>query len=113
MRLHAKSTLFATALILAVSVMGCPPPEVPTPPVPDAGQDVEQPDVVELECSTPATCVCARRLQLGCEGSEDLDTCVVVTTDIIRERIIPFDPECIIAATTKEAVRRCPGVKCR
>ena len=112
MRLHAKSTLFATVLILAVSVMGCPPPEVPTPPVPDAGQDVEQPDVVELECSTPATCVCARYHQLGCEG-EDQDTCIEVTEDIIRERIIPFDPECIIAATTKEAARRCPGVKCR
>lgn len=68
-------------------------------------------------CQTPAPAptatpaqACARLQELGCE--EAGDDCVAVTDHILATGIIRYDVACVAAATSREAVRLCPGVTC-
>ena len=111
MRIYAKATLFATAIILAVSVMGCPPPEPkPIPDPGDAGQVDAEPIADAPSCTSPASCACETLCWLECEECQS--ECVDTIEHIIASRIIPFDPECVKQARTKAEARDCPGVRC-
>jgi hypothetical protein len=112
MKLKARLSLFATVLILAVTVAGCPPP--PPNPIPDPGDAGEvdaEPIADAPECSSPASCACETLCRLECEDC--LPECVETIEHVIMSRIIAFDPECVAKATTKEEVRKCPGIRCR
>jgi hypothetical protein len=94
------------AMVWLLSSTRCQPipdPEPPTPVV-DAGQD-------ELQCGTPAECACARLCMLEC--IECRIECAESIEKILVDRLTPFDTDCVSSSTTVEAVRGCPGVKCR
>jgi len=97
------------AMVWILSLARCQPIPDPEPPAPvvDAGTE----DVVDLRCDTPAECACARLCLLDCV--ECRPECVQSIEKIVADRIMVFSPECVSGALTVEAVRDCPGVKCR
>jgi hypothetical protein len=96
--------LLSAALIKSCST---PPPSIP--PVADSGLS-DGPTADAPECVHTASCVCKKLCDLGCQDC--MPECVQTVEDIIEERLILFDPQCILDATSKVDVRKCPGVRC-
>lgn len=71
------------------------PPPVPVPPDTDV-------------CSTPE-CVCDHLCEIGCVCDP---LCAPTLRQIIEDRVMYIDVECIMASHSIEAVRPCMGVAC-
>jgi hypothetical protein len=101
MKLYARVSLFATALILAVAVQGCPPPPPPNPPpAPTNDGGVALP-------GCPAACENMRRL--GCDigkptarGASCEDVCANA-----QANGIDFRTSCLASAASCEAAESC------
>jgi len=108
-----KAALAALLLLLLLIVCGCPPPAVPTPPGGDGGEpDVLEVDAADAEpCGDVYDCACKNLRRLDCSDYVE-GQCAVTMERIIMERLTPFSPECVAAAPSREAVRKCPGIKC-
>ena len=84
--------------LLGLFLTACPPaPHVP--PVGDAGPN-------------PAGAVCTHLAALDCPEGKD-PTCEVVTRRVMLSGLVRFDVPCVLSATTQDAVRACPAVRCR
>ena len=117
-----KSALIILTTIVAafLFVEGCCPPQPPSNVAivcineagPEESFEADQsPEALGL--STPCAKACKSLSTLACSESKKQpggDTCVVTCKKYIE--ISSYDPACVTAAKTKEAVRKCPLIKC-
>lgn len=92
------------------------PPAPPAPLPTDAGPEAAAPEAGPVdEDASPRESVCARacaRLkELGCK--EGLAASCVATCERAQaEHLTDLHPDCLAAASTKEAARACKSVRC-
>jgi hypothetical protein len=106
MKLYAKATLFATALILAVGVLGCPDPNVVPKPI-NPNPDVKADCVIACDNIGPKTE--ANPKGLGCEEGEptaDGQTCQQVCEGMPNTTQDYLD--CVATVTECGQISRCP-----
>jgi hypothetical protein len=106
--------LFAVAALCLPMVAGCPktpntPADADAGTSQDAATDVETIDS-SLDCSTAVGCACAQLCVLQCEECDE--SCENSIKKIIADRLMVFDVDCIIKASTRDQVRHCPGITC-
>ena len=90
-------------LLLVALLAACTPAPAPAP-LPDAGD-------AGIVAPTPeAAHVCEAFRRLGC--AEGAPSCEATIARVIGSTVTRFDAVCVIGATTKEAVKHCPGVLC-
>lgn len=90
-----KLAIVCAALVAACSAT----PRIDPEPLPDGG------------ASIPAS-VCRHLAALDCPEGKDAG-CVAVTRRVMSSGIVAFDARCVLAATTQEAARACPAVRCK
>lgn len=119
---HLLSLYVTTALATMALAACCPPPDPKTVTVvceSDAGASEEVPFEADqspeaVARTSPCSRACAALSLIGCPESVQLpggDTCVVNCNKLVK--ISTFDPECIAAAKSATAVRKCPQIVCQ
>lgn len=87
-------------VLLALVLAACSAtPRIDPEPMPDGG------------ASVPVV-VCKHLASLDCPEGKDAG-CVAVTRRVMSSGLTSFDARCVLAASTQEAVRACPAVRCR
>lgn len=108
--------LAAGAMLADVGCCSTPPSNVAIVCINEAGpeEDFAQDKSDEaLGLKSPCALACSNLATLGCSESKKPpggDTCVVVCKKYVE--ISSYNPACVSAAKSKDAVRKCPLVKC-
>jgi len=110
--------------LVATLAVGCAPAACQTgsgTPAVDPG-DAEVPptelaDSVDLLSSsgrtTAAAADCAQLRKHHCrEATPEAGTCEAFITQILTERLTPWDAKCVAGARTRRAIRACPAIEC-
>lgn len=93
MRLH----IVACLVLAACSAT----PHIAPEPLPDMDGGVSVPGAV-----------CRHLAALDCPEGKDT-ACIVVTRRVLTSSLVVFDARCVLSATTQDAARACPAVRCR
>lgn len=118
-----KHKLFVLAFFLSMTGATCnneqPPREVVV--VCTEGGDAGAPEPFDVDTSaeamggvTPCARACRNLATLGCPEAWKLPggrTCVENCKAMLP--VSPYDPECVAAAKTVDAVRKCPALTCK